>query len=319
METGNTRTLRELGLRAFVKEFVQGYRLLRHIDPTIVMVIHTWIIAPFVIFAYKGASAFGRTARHPRRITRFVLNMDSDGQIFISGRMRIFWRSVLLLNAMCFDRLVIASTCGAQRIRALLPDKRKLVVMPSGYSSLTYSKVGYRDTARYPVILVVARVVRAKGHDILLRAFDRISGSLPQWSVHVVGPIQDRAYYSELVRLASGNGASRRVLFLGELDEDSLLLEYLHASVFCLPSLTEGFPAARLEAAALGLPVVTSEAGCGEDLGKYGAYVGPIGDVNWLASTLDNLLRDDQARYVSASRLQGHIISWQDFAERLIE
>ncbi len=71
------------------------------------------------------------------------------------------------------------------------------------------------------------------------------------------------------------------------------------ADVFCLPSYREGVPYALLEAAACGLPIVTTDVpGCRDVVthGLNGLLV-PVRNAPVLADALEALLLDAQLRY----------------------
>ena len=62
-----------------------------------------------------------------------------------------------------------------------------------------------------------------------------------------------------LMKLAADLGTSRRVHFLGNVDDMPTF--YRALDVFCLPSLNEGMPLSPLEAQACGIPTVVTDVG----------------------------------------------------------
>jgi len=103
-----------------------------------------------------------------------------------------------------------------------------------------------------PLTLVaLGRLSAEKGFDTLVRAFARVAGSHPRWSLVIFGegPERDR-----LAALATQLGVSGRVSLPGRTDHPEVELAAAHA--FALPSRFEGFPNALLEAMACGLPAV---------------------------------------------------------------
>lgn len=318
VETGNIRIGKKLNIKDYALEFCKVLALLDNEKPDVILVMHAWIVAPLIVLAYRIKTSWSRLLKKPSVTTRFVLKMDSDGRLFSSDPLRVFWRLVLLLNSIAFDKVVIESRCGAERIKKFLLFKGRLAVIPSGYSKVLYNKTRYEEVERDDIILTAARIVRSKGQDTLIRAFARIHTSFPDWKVFVAGEVQDRAYFDELGQMVKLYGIVDKVEFCGCVSEENLKSFYLRSRIFCLPSRSEGFPAAIAEAAALGLPVVSSEAGCGKDLAEYGAFIGPIGDVGWLANTLGKLMKDENLRRSSAGALQSHILSWEDIAKRIV-
>lgn len=321
LQTGYIRDGTKFNVKMYPFEILRSTFLLTTFSPELVLVIHAWVIAPLVIFNYKATSFLHRILRKRRPQTKFVLKMDSDGTVFAHGPHKYFWRLVLMANLTVFDFVVIETTCGAEHVRRLFPHlaKRKLRIIPSGYSLRLYHPGPADHEEREPTILTVARIVRSKGIDSLIRAFCKVHLRHPEWSIRIVGRIESVAYFQEILSLVRENNLEQSAVFLGEITEEQLYHEYTNSSIFCLPSRSEGFPAARLEAAAMGLPVVTTKAGCGRDLEDLGAIVGPIDDVEWLADALTELIENQEARLTHASSLQKHILSWDDVARKVIK
>jgi len=115
-------------------------------------------------------------------------------------------------------------------------------------------------------------------HHALARASDR-SASLWVAGADATGPWQ---------ALAGSLGVASRVRFLGRRDDVERL--YAAADALLLPTRYDAFGAVCLEAAASGLPVVTSAAaGSAETLGEGGVVVADAEDVNGFAAALDAL------------------------------
>jgi glycosyltransferase involved in cell wall biosynthesis len=152
-----------------------------------------------------------------------------------------------------------------------------------------------------PVILHVGRMVEKKGAADLLRAFAMLPRRHRDARLQIVGEGPLRA---ALVRMSRDLGIAERVDFMGALAVEVVLSLMGKATVLCQPSMmarsgdTEGLPIALLEAAASGLPVVsTRHAGIPElvDDGRTGVLVDER-DHRQLAAALDELLTDAELR-----------------------
>lgn len=104
-----------------------------------------------------------------------------------------------------------------------------------------------------PVVLCVARMYPRKRIQDLMRAAGILRARIPGVQVRVVGRGPE---WPMLSRLHAELGLGDAVALLGDLTRERLAEEYVNATVFCLPSVQEGFGIVFLEAMAAELPVV---------------------------------------------------------------
>lgn len=126
----------------------------------------------------------------------------------------------------------------------------------------------------------------------VMRVFQRVRTAQPCRLV-LVGDGPDRA---EAEAFAREHGLADAVRFTGkQLDIGAVLA---CADLFLLPSGTESFGLAALEAMAHGVPVVASRVGGLPEVVRHGVdgFLEPVGDVEAMAARVASLLRDPQAR-----------------------
>lgn len=107
-------------------------------------------------------------------------------------------------------------------------------------------------------MLCAGRLEPVKGFDILIAAFAEIADALPDARLVIAGEGSER---EALERQADDAGVSGRIDFAGFLDREALRAAYREADLFVMPSRSEGFPIALLEAMATGLPFVAADVG----------------------------------------------------------
>lgn len=143
-----------------------------------------------------------------------------------------------------------------------------------------------------PRLVFLGRLAAVKGVDVLLRAVAilRAGPSPLPVSLTVVGDGPERHRLERLVKELSCRDA---VEFVGQVDRQGLGRHLRDADLCVLPSLSEGYCKALLDAFAYGVPVVASDVGAaGRVVGQPGerGWLVPPGDVEALAATLRRVL-----------------------------
>jgi glycosyltransferase involved in cell wall biosynthesis len=136
---------------------------------------------------------------------------------------------------------------------------------------------------RSPLVVCLGRICHAKGQDVLLDAWPRVLGRVPEARLALVGGGPDAA--------ALQQRPAERVTFAGERTDAPDWLAA--ADVVAAPSRWEGMSFAMLEtmASARSL-VITDVPGARDALGDEAAAVVPLGDLRALAAAIIERLLD---------------------------
>ncbi len=143
-----------------------------------------------------------------------------------------------------------------------------------------------------PLILWVGRPVAVKNLPMLLRAFARVHTELPEVRLVIAGDITGTSLPEQIASM----GLSSAVCLLGAVAHRHLPALYQMATVYAHASNYEGFGLVLAEAAAAGLPIVSTDTDGARDIvvdGATGTLV-PIGDDEAMATALIDLLRDPE-------------------------
>jgi len=162
-------------------------------------------------------------------------------------------------------------------------------------ANLTRRELGLPDDAL--TIGYVGRLVEEKGLLDLFTAFRTVMAEEPRAYLLLIGPFDAAKPDAISPSIADQYGISARTIFAGIRHDTPEL--YSIMDVFVLPSYREGLPLSAMEAQAVGIPVVTTDArGCREaiDPGKTGLLVPPH-EPSALADALLTLLRDPDLRH----------------------
>jgi glycosyltransferase involved in cell wall biosynthesis len=140
-------------------------------------------------------------------------------------------------------------------------------------------------------LLVLARLSRRKGVDVLLEAMAQLEGESAPATLWIAGDGPERA---ALEARSAGLGL-RSVRFLGHREDKAELLSA--CDVFVMPSRAEGLGVAALEAMAAGRPVLASRVGgLAEVVDDATGRLVPPEDPKALAGALAALVRDRSLR-----------------------
>lgn len=123
-----------------------------------------------------------------------------------------------------------------------------------------------------------------------IKVFEKIHDKIPSKLI-LVGDGPDR---SECERLCRQKGLEDKVKFLGKQDA---LVEILTSSdIFLIPSQSESFGLAALEAMACGLPVISSSVGGLPELVRHNetGFIAEIGDIDRMAKYTLELLTNER-------------------------
>jgi glycosyltransferase involved in cell wall biosynthesis len=140
------------------------------------------------------------------------------------------------------------------------------------------------------VVTTVGNIRRVKGHDIFIKAAAAIVRHFSGVSFSIAGDVLEPDYFSELQDLVSTLGLSNCFHFVGGITN---LREHLSTpDIFVLPSRSEGFSNAIVEAMAASLPVVATNVGGNAEAVEDGVtgFIVPSDDPSALCTAIIRLI-----------------------------
>jgi spore coat protein SA len=192
-------------------------------------------------------------------------------------------------------------------------------------------------------VLFVGRVSPEKGVHVLFEAFGRVLREVPDVELELVGAEQHADMIVEVTRdavvaalrplyhvdylndlRAKYPAVAKSMWHGGYVNHAEMPEKYRQADLVVVPSLSESFGMASVEAMACALPVVAARVGgLAENVvdGSTGLLV-PRGDAAMLAGAIVDLLRDDarrQAMGEAARRRAVALYSWDRIVDRTLE
>jgi glycosyltransferase involved in cell wall biosynthesis len=109
------------------------------------------------------------------------------------------------------------------------------------------------------VVLTVGNIRKVKGIDVLLKVAARVALQVPAAVFVIVGASSDAEYFQDLQTRIAELSIQQNVRFVGRTENVASFLKM--GDVFFLPSRSEGFSNALIEAMACGLPCVATRVG----------------------------------------------------------
>jgi glycosyltransferase involved in cell wall biosynthesis len=235
---------------------------------------------------------------------------------------RLYWRlreKRHLQGARCLRALTVAE---AEQYRAL-GLRVPVAVIPNGVT-VPAAVTPEPFFQRYPelrgrnIVLFLGRLHAKKGIHVLCQSWAKVCREFPDSHLVVAGPDFDGLQNSLEAQLHR-DGAASRVTFSGMLRGDEKWSALSAASTFVLPSYSEGFSVAVLEALGVGLPVIVSKSCYFPEVQKYrcGWIVdpqsGPLEEV--LRECLSLSATEREAMGLRGRRLIAERFSWSTIAE----
>lgn len=306
----NLISLDKLNIKLY--NFLAIFNLIKNSDVILVLhPINSYLLLPLILIRF-----YNKIIR--KRKFLLIGKLDIGGPIRGRNALTTFLLLVILLLIPA-DVFIAESTCATEAVKkqlhGLVGKLKRFITIPNGYDK-EIVKINV-NSSKENLILTVARINPIKGLDIAIKAFKELENQIPyeigKWKYYIVGPIEDESYYNNLLNLINDDD---KIKIIGEVDEEYLSYLYSISSIFVLPSYHEGLSIARMEAAAYGLPVITTDTPCKEDLEKYGFIVIPKGSIKELKEKLKELILKPEERIRVSSRQ--HVPSWDDVVNLLL-
>ena len=190
-----------------------------------------------------------------------------------------------------------------ETLRSCCP-KAQIVYIPNPVDSSGLPEPGeYSETLAY-----LGWIVPTKGIQELLTVWEYISRKYPNWQLKLVGP-----YKLEYRQMLEKRYCMDRVVWTGELPHDQAMTAICDCGIFTLPSYTEGFPNAVVEAMALGRPIVATAVGAIPDMLANGCgSVVPAKEISALQNELETMLASEDLRKQMGKRARVKAVETYD-------
>jgi glycosyltransferase involved in cell wall biosynthesis len=237
--------------------------------------------------------------------------------------MGLLWQRRMLAEA----RFIHFKTAGEMESAADVCGPAPATVVPNGIDWEAFQNLPAPQAAKQliagdrdaRIVLFLGRIARIKRVDLLIRAFARTRAAKEECHLVVAGP-DDEGLRPSLQALAAELGIGDRVRFVGMLDPQRRAAALAAADIWALPSHTENFGVAVLEALAAGCAcLVSPHVKVATHAEKRGAVaISPLDATAWTRE-IDALLANNERREKlgAAGRTFARLYDWPLVAQKL--
>ena len=263
-------------------DFLGLTRVLRVLRPDIVL---SYTAKPVIYGSVAARAAGVGPAYSIVTGLGYSFSGSSPRQAMIRGILKQLYRAALRTNRAVFfqnpDDLEVF------RGQGLLGTTRAVLINGSGVNLEHFQEAPPRPSP--PVFLLMGRLLKAKGIVEYAEAARLLKARYPEARFHLLGPFDsnpDGIPFEQIKKWVSQG----IIVYLGAIEDVRPFLA--DASVFVLPSYSEGTPRSVLEAMAVGRPIVTTDApGCRETvLDGVNGFLVPVRDIGALAAVMERFI-----------------------------
>jgi glycosyltransferase involved in cell wall biosynthesis len=189
--------------------------------------------------------------------------------------------------------------CVSDKVREILHSGTQAetcsTVVYNGVNPDLFSTDATEPVTRDPEILVVGNLLPSKGHDLVVRALDKLRSVFPRLRCRMIGEGPDRARLEALVREL---GLGEHIEFVGRQSRAEVAESMRRCSVFVLPSRDEGLGCVYLEAMSCGKVVIGCSGQGIDEVIEHGrnGWLIPANGLESLVRGLSDLLRSPALR-----------------------
>lgn len=202
--------------------------------------------------------------------------------------------------------------------------KDKIFVSYNGFTCdliLHEQKLNFHSKGN--IILTVARLgVFPKNTQLLIEAFAEVAKQIPDWQLHLAGPVDDKFKPYLINFFEKNNEIKDRIIFHGNLNKRELFSLYNKSKIFLMPSTFEGFANVFSEALYFGNVIITTETVSPKELirNKCGIILSEITS-DCLAFELKKLIKNPELQelYSKNSYQISNQLNWEEIVKGINE
>lgn len=268
----------------------------KHIREYDIVIVH----GMWTYFSWRGARI---CQKHKVPYLVFIHGSLDPWALKHHGSKKIpYWWLIEKPNLEKASGIIVLSEDEAQQVRSMKIDRsifqaRNGLLFPITKMEDSSGEISRNlpEISKHPFVCFISRLHPKKGLEILVKAWRSIIFQYPEWRLVIAGP-DEGGYLSRLQELVKANGLEETVCFPGLVQGDFKTALLQEASIFTLPSYSEGVPGSVVEALAYGKPVVITPGCHMPEVAKNNAGLIVEPEATSLARALGELISNEQLR-----------------------
>lgn len=156
-----------------------------------------------------------------------------------------------------------------------------------------------------PYVLTVGNLYPHKNHLTSVLAFQAIADKFPDYHLVMAGNT-DNSYFNKVQRAIHESNVADRIHVLGHVDRSRVIQLLNHADLMLMPSQSEGFGIALVEAMSCGVPVIGSSWGAIPEVGGKAVHIvdDPFDIPAWASAVRELLGRPEKREWMRQFALE---------------
>ena len=215
--------------------------------------------------------------------------------ILISPKRHRLMKKIVEFNLRKADAVTATSKMLSQATKKFIYDDKPVHIVPFGVDTKLFSPSEFTPRTNDLCIGVVKSLEEEYGIEYLIRAFKIVIVKGFDCKLLIVG---SGSLKEKLISITKRLQLSKLVTFTGRINNDDVV-NYLHKmDIFVMPSLSESFGVAAIEASSCSIPVIASNIGGLPEVvidGKTG-YLVPPRDAESIAEKIIKLIEEPSLR-----------------------
>ena len=211
--------------------------------------------------------------------TVYHLHFGRVPDIFLKKGLEFFFFRI----AACWATQIVSIDRNTYNALIGILGENKVSLVPNFYDQTKIPTIIKPPSKR---VLFLGWVIYSKGLEELIAAWNICHPT--DWVLSIIGPSE-----VDYVEFLKSQCQSNHIEFLGEMKHDDAMFAMSEASIFVLPSHTEGFPNVVVEAMAMGKAIIATDVGAiPEMLGSDRGVLVPSRNIEKLANALKRVMDD---------------------------